>query len=123
MISDILSVTNNLKIKSYPVTKDIEKALNSLDDSFLMSVSKIFGFGENLMDWIKILLHKQEQCVRNGGFSIKYFNLEEGACQGDPVYAYLFILALNILFLPIKNDFSTRGIKVFEYLFSLYGIC
>ena len=59
-MSDILSVTNNLKIKSYPVTKDIEKALNSLDDSFLMSVSKIFGFGENLMDWIKILLHKQE---------------------------------------------------------------
>ena len=59
LISDILSVTNNLKIKSYLVTMDIEKAFDSLDHSFLISVLKQFGCEENFIDWIKILLYKQ----------------------------------------------------------------
>ena len=46
LISDILSVTNNLKIKSYLVTMDIEKAFDSLDHSFLISVLKILGWGK-----------------------------------------------------------------------------
>ena len=42
---------------------DIEKAFDSLDHSFLISVLKKFGFGENFIDWIKIFLYKQESCV------------------------------------------------------------
>ena len=64
---------------------DIEKAFDSLDHGFLISVSKQFVFGENFIDWIKILLYKQESCVLNGGFTTKYFNLEKGARQGDPI--------------------------------------
>ena len=116
LISDILSVTNNLKIKGYLVTMDIEKAFESLDHSFLISAFKKFGFGENFIDWIKILLYKKESCVLNGGFTTKYFNLEKGARQGDPISAYLFILASEILFSLIKNDSSIKGIKVFDYV-------
>ena len=53
----------------------------------------------------------------NVGFTAKYFNLEIGACQGDPISAYLFILALDIPFLLIKNDSSIKGLKVFDYVF------
>ena len=57
LISDILSVTNNLKIKRYRVTMDIEKAFESLDfdslTSFLISFLKKFEFGKNFIDWIK----------------------------------------------------------------------
>ena len=52
-----------------------------------------------------------------GVFTITYFNLEKGAFQGDPVSAYLFILALEIIFLLIKDDSSTKGIKTFDYVF------
>ena len=38
-----------------------------------------------------------------GGFTTKYFNLEKGARQGTPVSAYLFILALEILFYLSKT--------------------
>ena len=103
LISDILSVTNNLKIKSYLATMDIKKAFDSLDHSFLISVLKQFGFGENFIDWIKILLYKQESCVLNGGFTTKYFNLAKGARQGGPISAYLFILALEIFFYLSKT--------------------
>ena len=40
LISDILSITNNLKIKGYLVTMNIEKAFDSLDHGFLISVLK-----------------------------------------------------------------------------------
>ena len=51
LISDILSVTNNLKIKSYLVTMNTEKAFDSLHHSFLISVLKKIEFGENFIDW------------------------------------------------------------------------
>ena len=71
-----------------------------------------YGFGENFIDWIKMLLYKQETCVLNDGFTTKYFNLEKGAFRGDPISAYLFILALEILYLFIKNNSSIKGNKV-----------
>ena len=118
MIFDILSVKNNMKIKSYLVKMDIEKAFNSLDHSFLISVLHKIEFGEKFIDWIKILLHKQKLCVLNGCFTTKYYNLENGAHQGDPISAYLFILASNILFfLLIKNDSSIKRITVFDFVF------
>ena len=43
-------------MKSYLVTMDIEKAFDSLDHSFLISVLRKFGFGENFIHWIEILL-------------------------------------------------------------------
>ena len=46
LISDILSVTNNSNIKSYLVTMDIEKAFDSLDHSFLISVLKNLDLGK-----------------------------------------------------------------------------
>ena len=68
--------------------------------------------------WIwGIFLYKQESCVLNGGFTTKCFNLGKGVRIGDPICAYLFILALKILFLLIKNDSSIKAINVFDYVF------
>ena len=96
---------------------DIEKAFDSLDHDFLLFVLKKFGFGENFIHWIKVLLNKQQSCVINGGFTTQYFNLEKGARQGDPISAYLFILALEVLFELIKNNDDIRGITIFNHAF------
>ena len=40
----------------------------------------------------------------SGGNTTPYFNLEKGARQGDPVSAYVFILALEVIFVFIKSN-------------------
>ena len=44
------------------MTVDIEKALDSINHSFLMCMLKNFGFGNEFRKWIQILMKNQESC-------------------------------------------------------------
>ena len=77
---------------------DIEKAFDSSDHLFVVSLLKKFGFGSNFVSWIETLISKQESCAINGGNATKYFHLERGARQVDPILTYIFILALEVLY-------------------------
>ena len=95
LISDIIETTHTLNMDGYLLTLDIQKAFDSVDHDFLLLSLEMFGFGENFINWIKIILNDQESCVMNGGFSTGYFKLERGTRQGDPISAYLFLLVIE----------------------------
>ena len=63
------------------------------------------------------LLKNQESCIINGGNTTKYFKLEKGIRQGDPISAYLFILVLEILFLYIEENKIIKGLNIFNHIF------
>ena len=102
---------------------DIEKALDSLDHNFLIFTLEKYSFSKSFILWVKILLRDQESCVINGGTTTKYFSLGRGARQGDPISAFLFVLALEILFIPIKSKPEIEGMTIFDYnyLYSAYA--
>ena len=93
LIADITEITDILNKEGFLVTMDIEKAFNSLDHTFLIFVLKKFSFGNDFVNWIETLISKQEPCITNGGNTAQYFHLEREAHQGDPILAYIFILA------------------------------
>ena len=52
LISDIIEISGCFNITGFLVTLDIEKAFDSLDHSFLISILNKFGFGKNFIAWI-----------------------------------------------------------------------
>ena len=53
----------------------------------------------------------QSSVIKNG-YSTGYFPVTRGCRQGDPISPYIFILAIEILFVMIQNDQDINGITV-----------
>ena len=82
LIADIIEITDVINKEGFLVTMDIEKAFDSLDQTFVISVLKKVGFSNNFVSWIEILISKQESCINY--LVTQYFILKEG----DPISAY-----------------------------------
>ena len=78
LISDEIEITEVKDIEGFLVTVDIEKALDLLDHDFLVSSLEKYGFAQNFILWVNILLKDQESWVINGGKTTKYFLLGRG---------------------------------------------
>ena len=82
---------------------DIEKAFNFLDHNFLISTLEKYGFGRNLISWVKISLKKIKNL--NGTTNTKYFLLGRSTRQGNPISPDLFI------YFSLKDLISSHKIK------------
>ena len=89
---------------------DFEKAFDSLEWDFLFKALKVFNFGPNFIRWISVLYSDVQSVVMNGGFLTNYFSISKGVRQGCPLIPYLFILAVEILALKIRQDANCRDI-------------
>ena len=112
LIDDLSEFCDTFKKEGFLVTIDIEKAFDSVNHNFLIATLEKFGFGKTFIQWSKIFLKNQESCIINAGKTSKYFELERGTRQGDPISAYLFILVLEVVFLSIKALF----LQYFQYI-------
>ena len=99
------------------VTIDIQKAFDSVNHQFLTSALKRYGFGKTFIKRVKTLLNNQGSCSINEGVTKKYFKLNKGTRQGDPISAYLFILVLEIVFNLIKQNKDIHGLTFFDHTF------
>ena len=97
-MSDVLEITSSLDIEELLTTLDVEKAFDSINNSFLMCPLKTIGFGNNFRKWIQILIKILESWVINDSKTTPYFKLERGTIQGDPILKYIFIIALKAAF-------------------------
>ena len=101
LFSDILQVTNFLKLRGLVVTVDIQKAFDPVSQLFLTSALKKLDFGKTFIKWIQVLLRNQGSCIINCGTTTKYLKLEKGTRHGDPISAYLFIYSCSWNSLPL----------------------
>ena len=69
-------------------------------------------FGTISFGRLKPYSKKSQSCVKNNGTFTGYFNLERVARQGDPLSPYLFILALETLFIQVSSDSSIKGFRI-----------
>ena len=89
---------------------DFEKAFDSISWSFIYKVLTYFGYGMNIVNWVKILNTNFKASVLQSGFISEQFTVQRGCRQGDPVSPYLFILCAEILAVLVKHNKNIRGI-------------
>ena len=111
LISDMLEYTAENEIEAILFSADFEKAFDSIEHTFIFATLHSFRFGPDFIQCVKTFLCKAESCVMNNGSSTGYFYLERGTRQGDPKNC-LFILALEILFIQIRDNHHIKGIMI-----------
>ena len=67
LISDIVDITYSLQFEGILLTVEMEKAFESVNHLFKISALGNYGFKNNFIGWIKLLLENQEFCIINGG--------------------------------------------------------
>ena len=77
-IYDILSFTELHNIPGLLVLIDFEKAFDSMSWSFIYKFREYFGFGECIIEWIKILNTKFKASILQSGFFSEQLDVERG---------------------------------------------
>ena len=102
---------------------DFEKAFDSISFKYIEKMLQFFGFNENLVNWVKLLLYNFSACINMAGNLTKLFEILRGARQGDPIASPLFVLAIEVLCIKIRNSTLVRPYRIdnTDILLSLFA--
>ena len=73
---------------------------------------EFFNFGQNFIRYIKTLYNNISSVIINNGHLSEYFFPKRGVRQGCPLSPYLFIIAVELLALSIRQNEQIEGIKI-----------
>ena len=112
LISDIIEYSAKNNKVGFMFGADFESAFDSTDMEFIVATLLKFGFSTKFVKWVKLLYKNAESCLINNGFTTKFFNLQRGTRQGDPLSPYLFLLVVEILASKVQQNPDIKGIKI-----------
>jgi exonuclease III len=114
LLYDTIVYTEKQNIPGMLLSIDFEKAFDSVSWQFLEKCLAFFGFGPDLIKWIKIFYNDINACVLVNGQYSSWFPILRGVRQGDPLSPYLYLVCAEVLSLYIRKNDLIRGIKLRE---------
>jgi len=79
-------------------------AFDSIEWEFLYKCFEVFKFGPDFKKWVSVLYTDISSCVCNNGVHLNFFIVERGVCQGDPLFSYLFVIAVEFLAVATRTN-------------------
>ena len=110
LLSDIMEFSESKNFQGILLFVDFEKAFDTLEWSFISKTLEVFNFGNKFKKWFTVLYNGVQSSVVNGGFMTNYFEITRGVRQGCPLSPSLFILAVELLALKIRQNKNCEGI-------------
>ena len=114
LIYDVLNYANENKKKGLMMLIDFEKAFDTVAWSFIEKCLLFFNFKSNFVDWIKTFYKNIKSTIIVNNTPTKWFSIERGCRQGDPISPYIFLLCGEILAKMIRQDKDIKGYTVIE---------
>ena len=114
-IRSILDISEYLKRKNQSailLSLDFQKAFDSLEWPFMIKALQAFNFGESFIKWIRLIYTDVSSCIINDGHTSGYFKINRGVRQGDPLSAFLFVIALELFSHALREDKEIEGVKI-----------
>ena len=102
---------------------DFEKAFDSVEHAFLFKTLESMGFGEYLINLVKIAFHGCFSYANVNGFLSNPIYLARGLHQGSPLSPILFLLVAQVFTRKLDLNDNIKGIKIngIDLLLSLYA--
>ncbi len=94
MLEDVSFFTNEKQLTGILLSIDSEKAFDSLNWNFLYETLAHLNFGDNFIDYVKVIYNNIESTILNNGNTGIYFKLQRGVRQES---TFLVITTLEIL--------------------------
>ncbi|KAL5553040.1 hypothetical protein UlMin_040441 [Ulmus minor] len=93
---------------------DLQKAYDKLSWQFLGKVLKAFGFHPIWIHQVMTCISSARMSILLNGSSVHNFTPKRGLRQGDPLYPYLFIIAMEVLSRLIQQKVDSGLISGFK---------
>jgi exonuclease III len=110
VIDDVISHLDVTDSPGVIMALDYTKAFDTVSKDFLTDIFEMFGFGQQFIQWVKVLMANTESCVGHCGWLTAFFPLESGIRQGCPFSPLAFVLAVELLSLKIQQSDNIKGI-------------
>ena len=110
LVDDVVEIIKYKNINGGIVALDYCKAFDSINKNYLRETLTTFDFGPNFKAWIAVLLNNTMSSVQHAGWLSEWFPTQCGIRQGCPASPLIFILAVELLALKIRQNERIRGI-------------
>lgn len=101
------------------VALDFRKAFDSVRWSLIFKMLEWLNFGENFIDYIRIMFTDIQSCITNSRHSSQFFTPGRGIRQGCCASPFLFNMVVEVLACLIRQNPLVRGIQYSERITKL----
>ena len=113
-IEDVMIFTELNNTPGIILTIDFEKAFDSINWNFIDKALEAFNFGPIFRGYIRTLYKNIISTIINNGNISEWFSPRRGVRQGCPISPYIFIIAVELLAITIRENPEIKGIDIHD---------
>ena len=102
------------KINGYLLSLDFEKCFDRIEYKAIIGSLRYFGFGEEYISWVNLLLQGFQSCTINNGQMSEFFMVTRSCHQGCNLAPYLYLLCGQVLATELQKRDAIKGITFNE---------
>eukprot|EP00916_Digyalum_oweni_P020965 GHVL01034894.1.p1 GENE.GHVL01034894.1~~GHVL01034894.1.p1 ORF type:complete len:377 (-),score=17.22 GHVL01034894.1:1234-2364(-) len=112
MVDDVVYSAQQNDIPGAMLAVDFKKAFDSISQEYMTYVFTKFGFGNELVRWVEILMKESWSCIGYGGWLSEEIRVEGGIRQGCCFSPLTFILGIELLAIKMRGKNGVHGIPI-----------